>query len=224
MTVAGVDESRAVAIGALVRDEHLRSAARPLVAPDDDGAFPGSPLIEVVPVVPDACRLRNDVLYACRHRRRTILVNGANAGLFRLLCAEHVVEEVEEHSRDWTNGLTEHRAFLGAWREAYLPVLRVVPVDDQLEATLSPGERQGIEVLHDVDADDVPSAILALVLGAFYLTNDRHAFEAVYGDDQDFGAHSDWVSLLRAAGNAGEAGKLVQGSAHSLLIAGAGMA
>ncbi|MBL8776751.1 MAG: hypothetical protein JNK12_12485 [Acidimicrobiales bacterium] len=222
MTLAGVDESRAAAIGAYVRDEHLRAAARPVVAPDD-GAFLASPLIEVLPIVADACRLRNDVLYACRQRRRTTLVSGANAGLFRLLCAEHVVEEVEEHSREWTDGPTEHRAFLGAWREEYLPLLRVVPIDDQLEATLSTDERRRIELLRDVDPDDVPSAVLALVLGAFYLTNDRHAFEAVYGGEQSFGAHSDWVGLLGAAGDAGELGKLVQGSTHSLLIAGAGM-
>ncbi|WP_423783048.1 hypothetical protein [Ferrimicrobium acidiphilum] len=53
------------------------------------------------PIVVDANVLRNDILYSCRNDRRTSLVVATNAGFLRMFCAEHVIEEVDEHSQRW---------------------------------------------------------------------------------------------------------------------------
>ena len=83
-----------------VAEMHKYSTVAPIRFPDPGGAFTGDILLRPPPVVVDANVLRNDILYACRTGRRTVLVTAANAGL-RLFCAEHVYEEVIEHSSDW---------------------------------------------------------------------------------------------------------------------------
>jgi len=62
---------------------HQRSAKEPIVFPSGQGAFSDSLFVPPPPVVPDASRLRNDILYACRSEQRTTLVTAANAGLLR---------------------------------------------------------------------------------------------------------------------------------------------
>lgn len=95
------------------------------------------------PVVVDANVLRNDILYACRTGRRTVLVTAAKAGFLRLFCAEQAYEEVIEHSSDWaTDGQVTRDAFLRRWLLEYLPLIRVVQIGEGHLAWLSPANRQ----------------------------------------------------------------------------------
>jgi hypothetical protein len=55
------------------------------------------------------------------------------------------------------------------------------------------------------DPDDVPSAVLAL-LEAFFLSEDGKPLRAVYGD-ADLSGQREWVSILKAGGDAGQLGK-----------------
>jgi hypothetical protein len=70
---------------ASLADKHIRSSTEPIRLPSPGGAFPRDFLLLPPPVVPDANRLRDDILYACRKDKRTVLVTAANVGLLRLL-------------------------------------------------------------------------------------------------------------------------------------------
>ena len=67
-----------------VAEMHKYSTVAPIRFPDPGGAFTGDILLRPPPVVVDANVLRNDILYACRTGRRTVLVTAANAGFLRL--------------------------------------------------------------------------------------------------------------------------------------------
>src|SRR5665811_1626531 len=88
---------------------HARNALAPIHRPDEQGAFVSSTLAcatlgrGVPPIVADANRLRENILYTCRTGRRTVLITAANAGATRIFCASHVLEEVAEHAREWTD-------------------------------------------------------------------------------------------------------------------------
>ncbi len=125
----------------MVTEMHKSSAIAPIRFPDSPGAFPGDVLLCPPPVVVDANVLRNDIRRACRTGQRTVLVTAANAGLLRLFCAEHVYQEVIEHSGDWTAGGPVSRdAFLRRWLLEYLPLIRVVPLGEGHLACLGPAE------------------------------------------------------------------------------------
>lgn len=192
-------------------DVHTRNSREPIRFPSLNGAFPEDFLLPPPPVVPDANRLRDDILYACRHGRRTVLVTAANAGLLRLFCAQHVVDEVVEHSVEWTeqSGVSQ-TLFLRRWLLEYLPVIRVIPLDDFLRELLDPDEAARIHELSAMDPDDLPSATLALLLEAFFLSNDTAALSAVYGRDADLADHREWLEVLKAGGDAGELGRMFQ--------------
>lgn len=197
----------------------------PIRLPSAEGAFPVDYLFRPPPVVPDANRLRNDILYACRHNRRTVLVNAANGGLMRLFCAQHVVDEVAEHSAEWTAGSpVTRKEFLARWLTEYLPLIRVVHPDEGQLTMLSPGELGRIQRLRAVDPDDVPSATIALLLGAFFLSDDGPALRAVYGGEADLAGHAEWVNILKAGGDAGELGKMFTFLAKLADLAGTGIA
>jgi hypothetical protein len=128
--------------------------------------------------------LRNDIRRACRTGQRTVLVTAANAGLIRLFCARHVHDEVIEHSGEWTaTGPVTRNGFLRAWLLEYLPLIRVVPIGAGHLAWLGPAELARVRHLAQPaqDPDDVPSAVLALLLGAFFLSGDVKPLRAVYG-------------------------------------------
>jgi hypothetical protein len=74
---------------------------------------------------------------------------------------------------------------------------------------LSPPEAGRVRKLRTRDQDDVPSVILALALGAFFLTRDSAAWCAVYDNDADNGDVEDWPRLLMNGGDAGEIGKML---------------
>ena len=192
-----------------VAEMHKYSTVAPIRFPDPGGAFTGDILLRPPPVVVDANVLRNDILYACRTGRRTVLVTAANGGFLRLFCAEHVYEEVIEHSSDWAaDGQVTRDAFLRRWLLEYLPLIRVVQIGEGHLAWLSPAELDRVRHLAEPcqDPDDVPSAVLALLLEAFFLSEDVKPLRAVYGD-ADLSGHREWVGILKAGGDAGQLGK-----------------
>jgi hypothetical protein len=205
----------------ILKSIHDRNAAAPIMLPDECDAFPASSRARiglgssgVEPVAVDANRLRHDVLYACRNNRRTVLVNAANMGAIRLFCASHVVEEVAEHAQRWAKESKDvsYATFRAWWTAEYVPVIREVRDQDLVRSLLDPVEIKRIEELQATDRDDVPSAILALVLGAFFLSEDGPAVRAVYGPDVDLADHRAWVEVLKAGGDAAALSELVFGA------------
>jgi hypothetical protein len=210
---------------------HARNAIAPIHRPDEQGAFLSPSLAGatlgrgVPPIVADANRLRENILYTCRTGRRTVLVTAANSGATRIFCASHVLEEVAEHAREWTDRCADVPLgrFLEQWDSEYLPLIREVREGEIPSGVLSPAELERIANLHSKDPDDVPSATLALALGAFFLSDDRAALRAVYGYDLDMDGHRAWVDLLKAGGDAGELGTMMFSVVMIPTIAGAGL-
>jgi len=214
----------ALSLRAALFDMHVRSSKEPIRLPALSGAFPADFLLRPPPVVADANRLRDDILYACGHRQRTVLVTAANSGLLRLFCAQHVVDEVVEHSASWTRGSgVSQTLFLRRWLLEYLPVIRAIPPDAALVGLLDPDEAARIGELSVVDPDDVPSATLALLLEAFYLSNDTDALHAVYGRDAELSEHTKWLEVLKAGGDAGELGRMFQLAVNVVGLLGSGV-
>jgi predicted nucleic acid-binding protein len=211
---------------------HRQNAAEPIRAPDEHGAFPslgqlGAGLASdgIPPVVIDANVVRNDVRYACEKNQRTVLVTAANSGAVRLYAASHVIGELDEHGEEWareSKGVS-HAAFKARWEAEYRPLVREVRNEDLGPALLDPAERERVAQLAAVDPDDVPSVILSLVLGAFFLSEDGRAVRAVYGQDVDLEAHRDWLEVLKAGGDAGELGKSLLVAAGVPLAGAAGL-
>lgn len=203
---------------------HTRSAQDPIGWPDAQGAFGPTVLPFVFPVVVDANVLRDELLRMARTGQRTILANAVNSGVLRLFCAAHVVDEVDEHLSEWAKkkGL-DPAEVQWVWETTYLPLLRCVDVPDGLTA---PAETERLAVLGDVlsqysDPDDIPTATLAVLLGAPLLSKDKNALRAVYGDAFDYERHVNWLDALRAGGDLGPLGGLIQVS--SMFIAGLGV-
>ncbi len=210
-------------LGDALRDAHIRSSNEVLAFPSATGAFPDSLFLPPPPVVPDSNRLRDDIRYVCRKNQRTTLITAASEGLIRLFCAQHVVDEVFAHGGEWSVGTNVSRAeFLRRWTLGYLPVIRVVPTTG-LSSLLSPDEAARLAKLEELDSDDVPSATLALALGAFYLSNDRRALQAVYGRDVNLTEHTNWLEVLRAGGDAGELGRMFNASVAMAFLVGSGL-
>jgi hypothetical protein len=69
----------------------------------------------------------------------------------------------------------------------------------------------------------VPSAVLALLLEAFFLSEDRKPLRAVYGK-ADLSGHREWVSILKAGGDAGQLGKTFTPAVNVTALAGHGLA
>lgn len=193
---------------------HRMSASQPIVGPDAAGVFPSLVALDAVgfrkplpPVVPDTNILRNDVRRVCQTGDRTVLLNLANSGALRILCPAHVVDEMYEHADEFSKGFGVDR-FLQIWERDYVPLLRVV--DHVSMSVLTPSERERVTVLETKDADDVPAAQLALAIGAFFLSNDGPALDAVYGRGFDRARHAEWVSTLKAGGDANELANLLE--------------
>ena len=219
-------EDTARLVRGVVAEMHKYSAVAPIRLPGPQGAFPGDILLRPPPVVLDANVLRNDIRRACRTGQRTVLISAANAGFIRLFCAEHVYREVIEHSGDWTAaGPVTRDAFLRRWLLEHLPLIRIVPIGDAQLGWLGQAELDRVRHLArpDQDPDDVPSAVLSLLLGAFFLSEDGKPLRAVYGD-ADLAGHRDWVNVLKAGGDAGQLGKTITLAANLTALAGHGLA
>lgn len=198
-------------IGDFLARMHAQNAKAPTRYADSEGAFVESVLEvffgEAFPIVPDSNVLRGNIARMCRDGHRNVLLTGANTRTFRLYCAEHVLREVGEHAERWAFELRiAHDIYVHCWEQEFLPILRVVRTTD-LGQLLSPEERARIDRLPD--RDDVPSATLALCLGAFYLTEDAASHFAVYGKDADAEERRRWLEPLRCGGDAGELQKLM---------------
>ena len=208
----------------VLRLTHSQSAVAPLKAPSSEGIFPGAVLVRPRPVVADAMWLRNDIRYACLHQQRTVLVSAANEQLIRIFCAQHVVDEIIEHSVEWTTDARRpvpHDDFMRRLRDEYLPVLRIVP-DDAIPATwLSPVETARLNAL--ADRDDVPSVKLALAVHALYLSRDKRALRAAYGDDAELVEHAEWLEHLKAGGDAGELSRMLNATGGLVFATGYGI-
>ena len=70
----------------------------------------------------------------------------------------------------------------------------------------------------------MPSAVLALLLEAFFLSEDRKPLSAVYGDAYPAGRHREWLSILKAGGDAGQLGKTFTLGVNLTVLAGHGVA
>lgn len=198
---------------------HVQRTDDEINGPDEHGCFPDAALDSALPVVVDANVLRNDVLYACKREGvRTILVNGANAGLIRLFCASHVVGEVAEHYEDWScQANVDPLQFEAVWAKCYIPLLRLVAtVPTNL---LSVAELDRIRVLVQIDPDDVPSVALALLLEGFYLSQDGPATTAVYGGQRDRDELARWRLALAAGGDAGMLRSMLDASVAAARLA-----
>jgi hypothetical protein len=199
----GTALSRSLAIR--MRSHHLENASKPIEGPNKDGAFPNSELTSVPPIVADTDDLQRDLVRACRNDERTILINAANSKSIRIFCAEHVLDEVERQEDECADRANVPVSAIRArWERDYLPLLRLVDVRNVF---LDPNEAERIALLDDGpdhlrDSSDVPTAILALQLGAFVLSTDKKVLWAVYGQDADLHRHDAWVSVLRGAGDA----------------------
>ena len=194
---------------------HGQRAVRDVDGADGSGIFP-SAVVPIVPVVVvDANVLRKDVLYACRTKRSTVLVNAANAGLIRLFCGGHVACEVLEHHERWSReGGIAPAVFTELWINNYAPLLRLV--SEPPVGLLTDEEEGRVAALRARDEDDVPSVALALLLGAFFLSEDGPATTAVYGERRDNDELRGWRSALSAGG---DAGTMVQGlEATAMLV------
>lgn len=211
---------------------HYRNADEPIRGPNEHGAFPswrhfGTGLIGggAPPVVIDANVLRNEIRRACRTGQRTVLVTATNAGAIRLFAASHVVGELDEHGEQWAreSPSVSPAAFQARWEAEYRPLVREVRDKDLSPALLDPAERERVDRLDAEDSDDVPSVILALALGAFFLSEDGPAVRAVYGQDIDLEAHRDWLDVLKAGGDADELGKSIFVAAGAPLAGAAGL-
>jgi hypothetical protein len=211
------DDPVARSVAGLLKAQHRDAARAPLLLPDEAGAFPdcfGFRLLGGVPPVGlDANTLRGDILRACR-TGRTTLITAANAGAVRLFGASHVIEEVWEHAPRWTRE-TEIplSSFHERWQREYLPLIREVRDGDIPISVLSIEEQCRIALLAERDSDDVPSAVLALALGAFFMSEDPRALEAVYGPTVDLERHQEWVEVLKASGDAAALGQMITAAA-----------
>lgn len=181
---------------------HRQRAEDEVVGADIFGLFPSAAVSSVPAIVVDANVLRKDVLYACRTGRRTTLVNAARAGLFRLFCAGHVASEVFTHHERWSHeGKIDAARFTDVWVRDYAPLLHLIPSPP--DGLMTHAEAARLAALHLKDPDDVPSATLALALGAFYLSEDGAATTAVYGERRHNDELRAWRRGLSAGGDAG---------------------
>ncbi len=206
---------------------HGEARTAEINGPDEQGAFPGTWLDvlfdEPIVIVPDTNVLRQDIDSACRRNGRGTLIAAANSGAFRLICAEHVIDEVERHLEEWAhyqNALVD--AYVGRWNNEYLPLLHVVRGEGPPLSVLSPVERSRIDAL-DEAKEDVASIVLALSLGAFYLTKDERAWQAVYGRTADTDELYRWLGALQEGGDAGQLGRLVHTSTSLTVLGIAGV-
>jgi len=197
-----LEEARRI-IRTFLHQLHRTYSTNPISYADQEGRFPMARVADVPTVVVDANTLRNDIIYACRHERRvTTLVSTANSGLVRLFCAGHVLDDIADHHQEWCQeaSVTEDE-FVTVWYSNYAPLLRAVL--DVPDGLLSDEEQSRIEVLRQRDPDDIPSVTLSMLLGAFYMSEDGNANEAVYGtrlSGEDLRA---WREVLCAGGDAG---------------------
>lgn len=182
--------------------------------------LPSTPdaVLAVRPAIIDTNVLKSDVFQACFKGHRTAVLDAGENGL-RLYCSEHVIGEFEEHLAEWVEGLLPLETVQAVFERHYLPILRVVKVPS---GPLHPAEAERIARLEAVDPDDVPTAILALLLHAPVLTRDGPLLRAVYGDDVDIASRKEWLDLALAGRTLSETDKQIWAASVGIHLAGRG--
>lgn len=198
---------------AYLKQQYDQGAGAPIIPADQYGVFPGPSLYGLLGgknliVVPDTCVIGRDIARACR-TGRTVLISAANSRALRLYCPEHVIDEVFRRGEEFAErGEVQADVYFKRFNTEYLPLLRVVPDDGVPLSVLSPDEHRRVAPLIARGSKDVPSVVLALALGAFYLTEDKAAWRAVYGHYADAEERFHWLETLKASGEVDERGQL----------------
>ncbi len=144
-----------------------------------------------------------------------VLASAAGYGVLRLFCARHVIEEVLHHMDEWSaqRGV-DPELVRAVWEGTYMRLLRWVDIPSTLLYTSE--ELGRLQVLDDPDKgdpDDLPTAMLTLLLDAPLLSSDRKPLVAVYGEGIDHIEHREWLKNLRAGGDLGPLGQAIQATA-----------
>lgn len=142
------------------------------------------------PWVLDSNELYNAILYTARTGVPSLLARAASTGVITWYIAEHVANEVDAHLDEWaaTAGIDAPAAW-DAWQTAYQPMLRLVS-SDLTELAFTTAERQRLARLDTRDPDDLPTARLAIALGARLATRDGALLEATYGPGRASSDHA----------------------------------
>lgn len=215
------------AVQGILRGTHGRSALAPLERPSEGGVFPAASFLRKPrPIVGDTRCLAEDIAYACREDRRTVLVTAANEQIIRLFCSAHVVGEIFKNHTIWSSEAkrpVSSEEFLRRYVTEYLPLMRVVPDDGVPESWLAPSERQRLATLALSDTNDFPSVKLALAVRGLYLSKDKRALRAVYGAASKLAEHAEWLECLRAGGNAAELEQFMDSTSRLTALSGYGI-
>jgi predicted nucleic acid-binding protein len=134
------------------------------------------PLLGPHVLVVDTMVLYDDIVRRLRHNQaRTALVESVNRRATRLFAASHVYEEMYDHIGGFDRRSVERREVLRVFEEVYLRVCRFVYTPRrELHRRVLP--------VAEVDASDVPTAELALLLAPCdVLTRDSHLLDAGFG-------------------------------------------
>lgn len=142
-------------------------------------------------------------------RERPHLLDAGASGSVPLYCAPHVPNEVAEHLSRWQADEELLRNAQWIWERHYLVVLRIVEIGDA--PPLTDDETRRVGGLAAEDPDDVSTAILALLLNAPVLSEDRAVLRAVYGDTADLEERAQWLRSALAGRALGEADFIVGG-------------
>jgi predicted nucleic acid-binding protein len=191
---------------------HAENANLPIRAADAAGAFPdanygGLIRQESLVVVPDTNILLEDIADSCERGKRLVLVTATNTGAIRLICSQQVVDEVSKNAVEHALCTRVDPAdFLWRWQHEYLPQLRIVPHGAIPAEVFTPYELKRIRRLNG--SKDTPSVMLALALGAFYLSKDEAPWKAVYDTIADKDVLLDWLAPVRGGSTADELSKI----------------
>jgi hypothetical protein len=136
----------------------------------------------------DTNTIFNDLNYQLRHgRAEGAMVASARSGALRLVASSHVFGEVYERAPTQERRGFSTEKLLDLFEGSYLPFIDFVDLSG-----MPVGERA--KAVADADADDLPTAQLALALAPCH----------VYTDDPDltqagFGQERNWLRLVRGA-------------------------
>lgn len=154
------------------------------------------------PWVIDANELYGAVLHTARTGKSNLLARAASAGLITWYIAEHAANEVDEHLDEWAHDASvDPAAAWESWNEIYRPMLRLVP-GDLADLSFTNDEQRRLVDLAVRDPDDLPTARLAMAIGARLVTRDGALLDATYGPGRISGDHASALIPTTAALNA----------------------
>lgn len=168
------------------------------------------------PWVIDANELYGAVLHTARTGKTNLLARAASAGQITWYVAEHAAGEVDEHLDEWANDAgVDPLAAWRCWDEIYRPMLRLIP-GDLTELAFTADEQQRLAELALRDSDDLPTARLAMAIGARLVTRDGALLEATYGPGRTTSEHAH--ELIPTASALNSSGRLCEIEAFAVLL------